>query len=287
MFSSGIITFRETLEATLVVGILLSYLTKTNQNFLKKYVWHGVFIGTFGSILLAVVLNLFFGGLSGKTEEVFEGLLMFVTAGFLTWMILWVHRQKEMVKRLKAKIISHAEKGFKTGIVILTATAVLREGTETVLYLKATSMVGGGNQFFGAAFGLIIALVLGYALFRFSTRFRIATIFNVTGIFLLLFAAGLVSHGVHEFQEAGILPVFAFDPVFNISGILNHKETVGSFLRTLFGYTSKPTILELVSYAFYILFILWFEKFTDRLITSDSPSGNPRGITSFRAKRGI
>lgn len=255
MFSSGIITFRETLEAAIFVGILLSYFAKTNQNQLKKYVWKGVFIGIFGSIFLAVILNMFFGGLSGKTEEVFEGLLMFVTAGFLTWMILWVHRQKEMVKRLKEKIISHVEKGFKTGIVILAATAVMREGTETVLYLKATSLLGGGNQFVGAAFGLITALILGYTLFRFSTRFQLATIFNVTGIFLLLFAAGLVSHGVHEFQEAGILPVFSFDPVFNISSILNHKETVGSFLRTLFGYTSKPTLLELISYIGYMVFI--------------------------------
>lgn len=264
MFPSLLITFRETLEATLVVGIVLTFLTKTNQHLFKKFVWRGVLTGILISIALAVILEGLFGGLEGKIEEIFEGILMFTTAGFLTWMIMWVHKQKDVAKRIKEKVAGHAQEGYGTGIFILTATSVFREGTETVLYLKASSLVGQSNQLLGAVLGIVAALTIGYTLFRWALRVNLSLVFNITSIFLLLFAAGLVSHGVHEFQEVGLLPIFSFDPVFNIAYLLDHNSIFGSFLRTLFGYTSKPTFLELVSYSTYIVFIVWFQKITDK-----------------------
>ncbi|MBI2442435.1 MAG: FTR1 family protein [Candidatus Levybacteria bacterium] len=266
MFSSLLITFRETLEAALVVGIVITFLTKTNQQIFKKFVWQGVFSGIGLAVLVAVVLEAFFGGFEGRAEEIFEGILMFVTAGFLTWMILWVHRQKDVAKRIKEKVALHAQKGYGIGILILIASSVFREGVETVLYLKASSLAGASNQLAGAVFGILLALGLGYVLFRWAIRINLSLVFNVTSIFLLLFAAGLVAHGVHEFQEAGLLPIFTFDPVLNISHILDHKSTLGSLLRVVFGYTSKPTILELVSYSSYVVFILWLQRFTDRIL---------------------
>jgi high-affinity iron transporter len=266
MFSSLLITFRETLEAALVVGIVITFLTKTNQHFFKKFVWRGVAVGVAIAIAVAFILEAFFGGLSGKTEEIFEGILMFITAGFLTWMIMWVHQQKDVAKKIKEKVSLHVKKGYGLGIFILVATSVFREGTETVLYLKASSLVGQTGQLFGAVLGIALALGLGYALFVWALRVNLQLVFTITSIFLLLFAAGLVSHGVHEFQEVGILPVFSFDPIYNIAHILDNNSILGSFLRTLFGYTSKPTILEIVSYALYIGGILWLQKFTDRML---------------------
>ncbi len=266
MFSAGLITFRETLEAALVVGIVLTFLTKTNQHILKKYVWRGIFVGISAAVLLGFILDIFFGGLTGRVEEIFEGVLMFTTAGFLTWMILWVHRQKDIAKKIKEKVATHAEKGYGLGIFVLIATSVVREAVETVLYLKASSLIGASNQLLGAILGIVAALVLGFTLFKWAVRVNLSMVFNITSIFLLLFAAGLIGHGVHEFQEAGILPIFSFDPVFNISHILDHKSTFGSLLRVVFGYTSKPTILELLSYGSYIVFILWLESFTDRML---------------------
>jgi len=266
MFSSLLITFRETLEAALVVGIILTFLTKTNQHFFKKYVWRGLTIGIAIAIAIAFILEAFFGGLSGKTEEIFEGVLMFVTAGFLTWMIVWVHRQKDVAKKLKEKVAAHAKEGYGLGITILVASSVFPEGTETVLYLKASSLVGGSNQLLGAILGIGLALALGYALFKWALRINLSLVFNITSVFLLLFAAGLVSHGVHEFQEAGLFPIFSFDPIINIAHILDHKSVFGSFLRILFGYTSKPTLLEIASYASYVVFIFALLKHTDRLL---------------------
>ncbi len=268
MFVASLITFRESLEALLVVIIIITFLTKTNQHVFKRFVWRGVFIGVFVSIFLAIVLEVFFGGLQEGVEEIFEGTLMFITAGFLTWMILWVHRQKDVARKIKEKVALHAKEGYGIGIMFLTATAVFREGTETVLYLKASSLAGATNQLAGAVLGIVAALVFGFVLFRWMKSVSLSTAFNVTSLFLLLFAAGLVSHGVHEFQEAGLLPIFSFDPVFNISHILDNKSLVGSFLRTLFGYTSKPTVLEVFFYLSYLIFISWLKKLTDRVLTA-------------------
>lgn len=266
MLGALLITFRETLEAALVVGIILSLLGKTNQGIYKPFVWRGLGAGVVVSLLLAYLLSLLFGGFEGSTEQIFEGILMFITAGFLTWMILWVHRQKDVVKNIREKALRHAKVGYGWGIFLLTLTSVIREGTETVLYLKAASLAGAQNQILGAVVGIGIALCAGYAIFYWAMKINIHTVFQVTSVFLLLFAAGLVAHGVHEFQEAELLPVFSFDPLINISSVLDHKSSLGSILRTLFGYTSRPTALELSAYTFYILFILWFERFTDRLI---------------------
>jgi high-affinity iron transporter len=271
MFSSGIITFRETLEVALVVGILLSYLTKTNQNVYKKYIWYGIGIGIVLAGLLAFFLNVVSGGFSGSSEEIFEGVLMFVTAGFLTWMILWVHRQKDIAKKLKEKVAKHVEEGFGWGIALLTISAVLREGVETVLYLKATSVASGENQMLGGFIGIIIALILGYVMFRYTLKFSLTTIFNVTGVLLIAFAAGMVAYGIHEFQEVGWIPQYSFDPIFNISHILDHKSTVGSVLRAMFGYSSRPTLWELIGYVGYIGFVLWLQKFTDKLLAKHLP----------------
>lgn len=268
VFAAGLITFRETLEVALVVGILITFLTKTNQRTLIKYIWLGVFGGIVLSVLLAIVLNVAFGGFEGKTEQIFEGILMFVTAGLLTWMILWVHRQTGVAKQIEHKAKQHIESGFPLGLTILTITSVIREGVETVFYLRALSAVSGGNQLPGAIVGITAAAVLGYAMFYYSLKINIKRLLKISGAILLLFAAGLVAHGVHEFQEASIFPLFSFDPLVNISSVLDHKSTFGSLLRTLFGYTAKPTLLELISYGSYVFLIFILEQFTNRLLAA-------------------
>ncbi len=270
MFAAGLITFRETLEVALVVGILLTFFTKTRQTQFNKYVWYGATGGVGLSILLAFILHVTFGGFAGKTEETFEGFLMFATAGFLTWMILWVHRQKGIAIRLQKKAQYHIQKGYPFGIVFLTITSVIREGVETVFYLRAVSSLSEGNQLVGALLGMAVAGGLGYAIFRYSLKINLVKLLQISGAILLLFAAGLVAHGVHEFQGAGLLPIFSFDPLLNISHILDNNSLVGGLLRTLFGYTAKPTILELLSYGSYVFLIFLLERWTDRLFMLQS-----------------
>lgn len=263
MFSSLLITFRETIEASLVVGIVLSFLTTTNQAFFKKFVWRGVFAGVLLAFVVAMFFEVFVGEFEGRSEQLFEGVLMFVTVGFLTWMIMWVHKQKDVSTKLKEKVSMHAKDGYGFGIFTLVAASVAREGVETVLYLKASSVAGETHQLIGASLGIIGALMLGYIVLKSSIKVNLSVVFNATSLFLILFAAGLLAHGVHEFQEAGILPIFTFDPIFNISAILSNSSMLGSTLRTLFGYTSTPTHLELLSYSIYLALIPWIQKLVD------------------------
>jgi len=114
------------------------------------------------------------------------------------------------------------------------------------------------------------ALAFGYALFRLSIKANLSLVFNITSIFLLLFAAGLLAHGVHEFQEAGLLPIFSFDPLFNISHILDQSSTLGSVLRVVFGYTSRPSLLELISYSTYFVFVYCIQKVTDQKLVQQT-----------------
>ena len=268
MFASFLITFRETLEAALVIGIVLSFLIKTQQHHFQKYVWLGAGLGIGVAVILSIALSIFFGGLTGRVEEIFEGILMFVTAGLLTWMILWVHRQKNISKNLRDSTASYIQKGFPLGITFLILTSVMREGVETVLYLQAVSRLGGENQLIGALLGMFIAGVLGIALFRYSLKINLHQLLKISGAILLLFAAGLVSHGVHEFQEANLLPLFHFDPLINITNILDNNSVLGSLLRTLFGYTAKPSLLELLSYGGYVFLIFLLELWTNKALTS-------------------
>lgn len=274
MFAAALITFREALEVALVVGILLTFFKKTNQTRFNKYVWYGVGGGIAIALVLAYLLFTVFGGFESPTEEIFEGVLMFATAGFLTWMILWVHRQKGVVRKLQAKAKQHIESGYSLGIVILTLTAVIREGVETVFYLRAASSATGENQLLGSVIGIAAGVALGYGIFRYALRINVEKVLQISGVILLLFAAGLVANGVHEFQEVGLLPVYSFDPLLNLTHILDHNSVFGSLLRTLFGYTSKPTLLELLSYGSYIFVIFLLERITDKMLLAKTAGSN-------------
>lgn len=268
MFAAGLVTFREALEVALVAGIILTILTKLNQEHLKKYVWYAIASGIVLSLILSWLLEVMFGSFEGRTEQIYEGILMFVTAGFLTWMILWVHRQKGVIKNIEKGVKKHVDNKYPLGIFFITLSAIIREGVETVFYVRAISTVTGSNQYLGVFLGLLTGAIMGFLLFKFSVRVNTLRILKISGAILLLFAAGLVANGVHEFQEAGLLPIFSFDPIINLQQVLDHGSLVGSILRTLFGYTSKPTILELLSYASYIFLIFLLEYWTDRTIAT-------------------
>lgn len=172
MLPSALITFRETIEAALVIGIIFTVLKRTNQTSLNKYVWYGISLGIIVSAILAIIIEIFFGVLPDAYEALFEGILMFITAAFITWMILWIHRQKNSISNLKTKLKNHIDKGYAMGITILTSTAIIREGTETVLYLKTSSVIGITDQLSGGVLGIILALILSFILGRFAVRLR-------------------------------------------------------------------------------------------------------------------
>ncbi len=268
MITGFLITFRETLEAVLVVGIVLAYLVKINQLGYKRFVWWGIFFGILVSIAGAIIFTALFGGLSGRTEEIFEGVLMFIAAGLLTTMILWMAKQGRYVAQELQERVSHEiSEQHAVGILALVFFAVLREGIETVIFLGAASRVEE-TSILGPLLGIGIALIVGWLFFWGATKLRIKWFFKVTSTVLILFAAGLIAHGVHEFQEAGVLP-FLIENIWDINWLINEKGAFGSILKALFGYNANPSVIETVSWAVYLIFIFGvyrsIEKFSNRL----------------------
>ena len=223
MIAALLITLREGLEAALIVGLALNGL--------------GV-------------------AFEGRGEEVFEGAAMLVAAGVLTWMIFWMQRQGRQIQtELESDVRRAVTTGSRWALFSLAFVAVVREGIETVLFLTAAAFSATPTQtLVGSGLGLAIATLLGWLMLAMGKRLDVQAYFRVTGILLILFAAGLVAHGLHELQEAALLPIF-IEHVWDVNPILDENGTVGSLLKALFGYNGNPSLLEVVAYVAYFMIV--------------------------------
>lgn len=256
MFSALIVTFRETLEAALIIGIILAYLNKTLNSKHKKMVWYGVAGGVAVSIVMAFVFQNYLGGFEGRAEEIYEGVTMIVAAGLITWMILWMLKQRHGLKQnLENKVQTHVGKNYYWGIALLAFVSVAREGIETVIFLQAAVIQSNEvSVFWGALLGIVFAILASFALFKGIVNFPLRKFFTVTSVILILFAAGLLAHGVHEFEDAKVLSPIV-EHVWDINDVINEKGTVGEILKGLFGYNGNPSLLEVMSYVIYLIVI--------------------------------
>lgn len=253
MLSNMLITFRETLEAALVISVMLAFLNRTSQQGYRRYVWWGVLAGILASFGFAFLFNAYLGGFSGRGEAVFEGLMMFVAAALLTFMVFWMMRQKQFVSELEGRVAQEIEESHVFGLFLLALTAVLREGVETVIFLRAATFLTGGFHAWGALMGIGGAVLVAGLFFLEIRRVRIKRFFQITSLILILFAAGLVAHGIHELQEAKLLPVVV-EHVYDMNWIIDEKGILGEILKSLFGYNGNPSLLEVVGYLGYLTF---------------------------------
>ncbi len=263
MIESFLVTSRETLEASLVVGIVMTYLHKTNNNHYKKTVLYGVLGGIVASVVAAFLFSIFAGGFSGATEEIFEGSTMLIGAFLLTTMILWMMRQRHIAQEIEGKVQNHLQNAqpffSHAGIFLLIFIAIIREGVETVIFLNALNYANGLN-FFGSSLGIVSAIIVGYLFFISTKKINLKKLFAVSSVLLILFAAGLVAHGIHEFEEAGVVhgiisPLWNLNPAVHADGsypVLHENGLIGSFLKGLFGYNGNPSLLEVIAYVLYL-----------------------------------
>jgi high-affinity iron transporter len=261
MFAATLLAFREGLEAAIILGIVLSVLGRTGQKGQAWIVWLGA--GLAGLISLAAGIALYGLGIAfeGRAEEIFEGIAMLLAAGVLTWMIFWMARQgRALQTELELGVRRAALSGGVWALFSLAFVAVLREGIELALFLTAAAFtVTAGATLLGALLGLAAAVLAGWLLFATTTRLNVRAFFQVTGVLLIFFAAGLVAHGVHEFNEAGWIPS-VIEHVWNINPVLDEGSEVGQILKALLGYNGNPSLTEVVAYAGYwiaVLTALW------------------------------
>jgi len=168
MLESFLITSRETLEASLVIGIVLSYLARTNNQQYKKSVYYGIVFGILTSILAAFLFTFFAGGFEGTQEKIFEGTTMLIGAFLLTTMILWMMKQRNISKEIENQVNKHLHSNqllfSHFGIFMLIFIAIIREGIETVIFLNAINYASGINLI-GGTLGILAAIVVGYLFF--------------------------------------------------------------------------------------------------------------------------
>jgi high-affinity iron transporter len=254
--SALVIALREGIEMTLIAGIVLAYLTQLGARRAHRWVWLGIGAAAAVSVGFLGLLNVLNAEFTGATEQIFEGVTMLLAAGFLTWMIFWMLRQARYLKGELHRAVQEtlAAGGAAWGIFLLVFFAVVREGVETALLLFAAP---GGGKLLGSVLGLAAAIAVGVLIYAFGRRIDLRTFFKVTGVLLVFFAAGLVTHGVHEFVEAGVIsggPV-----VFDLTGTLPDSDGAGAMLRSLVGYSADPTLVEGIAYAGYFILavVLW------------------------------
>lgn len=282
MGSALLITLRESLEAALVIGLMLGYLVRVGKSRLIRAVWWGTGAAVAGSILTAYLFERLAGGFEGRGEQIFEGLMMLAAVILLTTMILWMQRQaRGLRRRIEERLARTAATGESLGIGSLAFLAVFREGVETTVFIQTALFSATGQEvLLGAVIGLVVATVLALLTYRGAVRLDLRSFFLWTGALLILFAAGLLAHGVHELEEAGFLPPLV-EHLWDINGRLNEKGAVGSFLKALFGYNGDPSLTEAVSWLIYLLT-------TARLYFGRSRLGQPEGdelVASYDTER--
>lgn len=250
-----LVMLREGVEAALIVAILLAYLARSGQRHGTRWVWSGTAAAAVASLVAGVVIFSTIGSFEGRAEQIAEGSVALVATGLLTWMIFWMgSRARTMKTHLENEAGSAIASGGMFGLAAVAFVAVLREGLESALFMisVAVGAEAQGVQFFGGLLGLAGAIAIGYLVYRGGRRIDLRLFFRVTGILIVIVAAGLVGKAVHEFQEAGFLPAIV-EHLWTIDFLDPSVSLFGSFAKTLFGVSHSPSLLTVVGYWAYLV----------------------------------
>lgn len=258
MLPSLVLALREGLEAALIIGIVLGVLSKIGRREFNSTVWSGVFGAALISILVALGLNWIGAEFKGRGEQLFEGSTMLLAAGVLTWMIFWMRRQGGAIKsEIEAGVRLATLKNGRPAIFFLAFLAVVREGIELALYLLAAGLASNPIQeISGAVLGIASAALIGWGIVATTRHWSIGQIFKYTNVVLVVFAAGLVGLAIGEFNEAKIIPAI-IPHVWNLAAVLPDETTLGQLLKALVGYSSSPSLSQVIGYLGYfgVLFL--------------------------------
>ena len=285
MLPSFLLSLREGLEAALIIGIVLGALQKIRRTDLTPALWMGTLAALGVSILTAVILTLFGLSLEDGAEQIYEGITMLLAAGILTWMIFWMSGQAKNIKsELEEGINKAVATTGKRAVFGLAFLAVVREGVELALFITAAFFAGSSENvttniiltLTGVVLGLGTAVLLGWSLLAATARLNLRRFFQITGYLLILFAAGLVAHGIHEFNEVGWIPSI-IEHVWDVNAVVDETSVVGELLKTLFGYNGNPSLTEVIGYFVYLAVAIFFftRTTTTQTVVKKSPVQSP------------
>jgi len=283
MLATYLIGLREGLEATLVVSILIAFLVKSERKDRLPQVWAGVG--------LAVVLSVFFGWLLSYTSttllqkyehrELFEAVASILAVVFVTWMIFWMRKAaRSIAGELRSRLTDALAVG-SIAVAVMAFLAVVREGLETALifYSAVQGASDNGGPLYALLGGIATAIAIGYLMYATAVRINLSVFFTWTGALLILVAAGILKYGVHDLQEAGVLPglnTLAYD----ISGVLDPSAWYTALLTGMFNITPTASVLEVIAWLAYgvpvlVLFLLPGRKSKPAAAAAVSPEATP------------
>jgi len=258
MLSTFLIALREGLEAALIVGILVAYLVKTGRNHLLAPLWIGVGTAIAASLALGGFLSFTSAELSDRGEEFFAGTTSFLAVGFVTWMVFWMKRAARGLRdELHGKVDSAVGAG-SLAIAVTAFVAVVREGLETALFIYTNFKTVGAasSATIGLILGLALAVALGYLIYNRSVKINLSKFFQITGTALVGVAAGVLSYGIHEYQELGWLPgVDSY--IWDVTSWMAKDSILATVLAGSIGFDTTTSWLQFIVAGAYIGIILW------------------------------
>lgn len=274
-----LIAFREVLEALLIVGIITTYLKRTDNKKFVKYVWIGAGLAVVASFLVALLFQVVFTGFAAMGSETYLKVsIILISSMLLTQMVFWMaEHSKDMKANVEGKMSKYITTGNVVGMVIHSFLVVVREGVETVFFFAAITggNIGAALQGWGSISGLLVAAAVSYMFFKGTMRVPLKTFFKVTGAFIVLVAAGLLVQGISILQDIKLLGSVA-PHVYDITWFLpehpidyahylrDHGTApllsgdIGIFLKAFLGYSAMPSLEEVMAYIgyFVILYML-------------------------------
>ena len=258
MGASFLITLREGLEISLVLAILISYLVKSDRRRDVSAVWKGAGVASIGCLVVGIVIYALIGGLHGTANQIVEGCIALAAAAVLTWMIFWMRANaRSLGSELRTKVDAATS---ASALLVIAFVATVREGLETVLFLLSaeTGSSTGSEVVLGGVLGLVVAAVLGYVIYRGGNRLNLKHFFRITGVLLVLFAAGLVGKAFHEFREAlGLESGWLIDPVWTIESGAWAEGTFYDFMKGFFGWHKETELVRLLAYLTYLVPVMY------------------------------
>lgn len=254
MFVTFLIAFRESLEAFLLVGILLAYLRQLEATQYAKWIYLGAVAGLAAALAAAFVLQFVVDQFHSRTYQlILTAAIMVLAAVVLSYMAIWMQKQAQKeTGAAKEQLRQHVSTGNVIGIAFLAFISVWREGMETILFFSAVQFDGGTLSIPGGLLGFALAIVCVWLLLTGVKGVPIREFFRWSSLLLIIIAAGLLASATNILQGLNYLPG-PTSALFDVSGILPDTGGVGEFLRGLFGYSATPTPLQ---FAVWLTFLI-------------------------------